>query len=300
MPIGTTFSHRQANHLGLDLDSSIEKIISLNFDFIRLCLYWDEIETSPDFFDFSPILDLLEICQKKQQEVIMTLGAKAPRWPEFYIPQFYDQNLQRQETQQKLLNFIKKSVAVLQKYDCIKYWQVENEPLDEVGDEKKTVPVELLTKETQLVKKLDKRPIIITLWGNDLSHRNNLPKIENIADIIGIDLYYQQFLTQKFGKNFYIGPRDSQKKLAEIIKNCKKPVWITELQAEPWEKDEESYKSGNPESFNQKKLLNFYKKAFELNSQMIFFWGAEYWLWREKNNDDKYFKIIENLLLQPS
>lgn len=299
MPQGTTFSHRQANHLCLDVQSSLEKIISLNFDLIRLCLYWDEIESSPDFFDFSPILDLLEVCQKKQQDVIMTIGAKAPRWPEFYIPQFYEQDISDTKTQQKLLNFIKKSLIELKKYDCIKYWQVENEPLDQSGVAKQIVPLGFLKQEVSLVRSLDSRPIIITLWGNDLSHRKNLPKIEKIADIIGIDLYYKQFLTQKFGKNFYIGPRDSQKKLAQITKNCKKPVWITELQAEPWEKDEDGYKSDNPESFDQKKLLDFYEKAQKLDAKAIIFWGVEYWLWREKMGKNNILPTISNLFLQP-
>lgn len=283
----------------MDVISSLEKIIDLDFDIIRLGLYWDEIEQEKGVFDFNEIETILEICQKNNQKVILSMGAKAPRWPEFYIPKYLPQNLENKETQKNLFVFIKKAISQLKKYKIIEYWQVENEPLDEVGDDKLTIPLKFLEEEIELVKKLDNRKIIINLWGNDLSSRNFLPKIEPLTDIIGLDIYYKQFVSHRAGFNFYRGPNDSDKKLNKIITESKKPIWITELQAEPWEKDEKNYKSTNPKSMSVKKMKEFYERACKLSVGGVLFWGCEYWLWKEKFGDERYVETIKKIITPP-
>ena len=102
-----------------------------------------------------------------------------------------------------------------------------------------------------------------------------------MADIIGLDLYYKQFVTQIFGKNIYKGPSQSDSALRKLINSSTKPVWITELQAEPWEKDERGYLSKSPGSISPKQLQQNIERAKKLPVQEILLWGFEYWLWRK-------------------
>src|SRR3990167_1148280 len=86
MPIGTTYSHKFAKYLQLDHQKSFNDIIALNFNIIRLCCYWDEIQPTKTSYDFSSIQWMLDVCEKHNQNVVLTIGMKAPRYPEFYIP----------------------------------------------------------------------------------------------------------------------------------------------------------------------------------------------------------------------
>lgn len=297
MLLGTTFSHRQIQYLDLEVLPSLEKILTLNFDMLRFGVYWSEVEREPGVFDFSKIESLLMICQEKKQKVLLTLGAKAPRWPEFYIPAFLPQNLENEEAQNRTLQFVEKTTEKLKKYSVIEAWQVENEPLDPVWENKLVVPLDFLEKEIKLVKKIDNtRKILVSFWGNTLTAPKNLSQISSSVDLVGLDIYYQQFVGEKFGIPLYSGPRQRKHSLKKSLQKLHKPLWITELQAEPWEKNAETYRSDSPKSMSPKKLESFFHKASFLEPEAIFFWGCEYWLWRESQGDARYIEVARELL----
>jgi hypothetical protein len=294
--LGTTFSHRFAEYLSLDSTQSLHTIIALKFDIIRLCCYWDEIQKDSKTYDFTKIKHLLDICEIQNQNVILTLGMKAPRSPEFYIPAWThskDPKIVLPDT----LRFIEETISQLQKYSCIKYWQVENEPIDPVWPSKQFISFDDLRQEVSLVRKLDKsRKIIINLWGNGDSVQKNIKQIEDITDVIGIDLYYKQYIQNPLNADIYTGPKLSHNSLKKLISSAKKPVWITELQAEPWEKSNDNYKSENPKSISPELLEKNFSNAKSLNPEAVLFWGSEYWLWRKKHGDKRYFNLIKDLI----
>lgn len=297
MQFGISLSHRQLNKLNIDLDYALSESVKQRFAFIRLSLYWDEIEKKPGTYDFSKIKKLLNFYQKHQQSIILTVGVKAQRWPEYYWPKFIkEQNPNNQETRMFLLQFIEASISELKTYSCIKYWQLENEPLDSSGPNQDIIPFDFLQKEAKLIKKLDQRPVIITLWGNDVIRRNLLAKLSTITDEIGLDIYYKQFIGEVFGQSIYRGPLSSSKQLKKYLAKFPKiNFWITELQAEPWEKDEKAYLSAYPESISPQQLLRNFKKTKALGADKILLWGFEYWLFKKLNGDDGYFAMIKEL-----
>lgn len=137
--------------------------------------------------------EILDTCEKKQQPVILTLGVKSPRYPEFYFPEWVKhKSPDNNDTQKKILNFIKQAVNNFKHLSCVEYYQVENEALDPSGPDHQIIPLSFLKQEVEFVKKLDTKPVIITLWGNELSKRNFLNQLSSISDVVGIDLYYQQ------------------------------------------------------------------------------------------------------------
>lgn len=283
---GATFSHPHLEYLKIPLEFALEESLKQNFSYLRLGAYWNRIEKNPNQYDFEELIYLLNFFEKNEQKIILTLGVKGPRWPEFYWPDFIEQkSTTSPETQEKILKFIKKVIEATKHFSCITHYQVENEPLDPSGPDNLSIAESFLKQEIELVRKLDKRPIVLTLWGNTLQSRGFFKKAEELADIIGLDLYYKQFITQVFGKNFYKGPNQSDSALEKLINSSTKPVWITELQAEPWEKDEAGYLSKNPESMNSKQLQKNIERAQKLPVHEILLWGFEYWLWQKRQGD---------------
>ncbi|MBT4124168.1 MAG: hypothetical protein HN981_05160 [Candidatus Pacebacteria bacterium] len=298
--IGITFSHPHLEHLGLDKQKSLKKALAMNFSHIRLGAYWSEIEKIKNKHDFSDLLEILEQCEKEKQPIVMTVGVKAPRWPEFYWPEYIkEKNTENKNTQKNIIYFIKKTVKTLQKFSCITHWQIENEPLDPSGPSNKSISLDFLKQEISLVKKLDNRPVIINLWGNNFISRKFFQPTEKIADIIGLDFYPKQFVKNILRKNIYInyhGPHQSKSAIKKLLNKSSKPVWITELQAEPWEKNEQGYLSKNPKSISPQQLEKNIQQASKLPIQEILLWGFEYWLWQEKNGNSEYLEIVEKHL----
>lgn len=291
-PLSITFSPRQLKYLWLDVDDALQTALGFGFAHLRIGTYWSEVETVSGQYDFSKLQELLETCEKVQQSVVLTVSVKAPRWPEFYWPDSISKHgFKNQETQRKILNFVQHTVSELSKFSCITHWQIENEPFDPSGPENAVIPRDFLQKEVELVQRLDQRPIVLTLWGNTLSSRKNLPQLEQLSDIIGIDLYYRQFMTQILGKSFYSGPQDSDQKIRQIIAQSPKPIWITELQAEPWEKDQAGYFGKNPGSMSPEILQKNLERAVKLGVAEIFLWGFEYWVYRKMKGENRYFTL---------
>jgi hypothetical protein len=298
-PIGISFSPQQISHLGLDADQSLRVAIDLHFAHIRLGTHWSEIEKEEGVYDFSQLHHLLNICEKAHQPVVLTVGVKAPRWPEFYWPDWLPAEQRtpaNTRTQEKILQFLMRAVMRSKKISCITHWQIENEPLDPSGPENLALPLEFLQKEVELVKNIDQRPVLLTAWGNALSQRGFFAQLATIADIVGIDVYYQQFVAHLLGKSLYAGPRDADQKIQQIIDRVPKPVWITELQAEPWEKDDFTYRAGEPKSMSPRILKENLLRAPRSGAQEILLWGFEYWLYREKIGDTRYMQLIKNSL----
>lgn len=296
MLLGTTYSHRFAKSLHLDPIKSFNEIIALHFDVIRLGCYWDEIQTSQNSYTYSSIRGLLDICEKNNQKVVMTLGMKAPRWPEFYIPSCLKTNSPK-EASSHVLNYLEKTVKELKNYSCIQYWQVENEPLNPVWPDQRCIRFDDLQQEVSLIRRLDsKRKIIINLWGNETSLTKTFAQAEKIADIVGLDIYYKQHVRHIFGLDLYNSPKLSDTSIKKLITDSPKPVWITELQAEPWEKHTEAYQADITKSMSPALFEDNFKKAVALNPEAILFWGSEYWLWKKAKGDTRYIDVAKTLL----
>lgn len=291
---GITFSPPHLRYLGIPPLSALETALTYHFSHIRLGAYWNEIEKEKGTYDFTELNAILTKCEATQQNVVMTVGVKAPRWPEYYYPSHIKvKDTKDTETQDAILQFIKKTVNDLKRYSCITHWQLENEPLDPSGPLDVAIPEEFLKKEMAVLKTVDSRPVIVTLWGNDLKKRKLFPIVEKFADLVGVDLYYRQYQGQRFGHSVYRGPDHTDLYLSNLIASTKKPVWITELQAEPWEKNNEAYLTDFPKSMSPSTLEEHIKRALTLPVKKILLWGFEYWAYRAQKGDRSFLGLVE-------
>lgn len=295
MKKGVTFSHRALQSYGQNVDLAYEELLSWNLDVLRLCVYWDESEPKRDVFDFSSILLLLKQAEKRDQKVILVIGAKSPRWPEFYWPSWLNES----EKEERILRFLDRCIEIFSPFSNILYWQVENEPLDPSGPQNEVIPLALLQSEVKFIRELSEVPIVLTAWGNDEKKRKSVSQLLPLADAVGLDWYPKQFVGRAFSVSLYKGPDRTENALRTWLASIRQPVWFTELQAEPWEKDEASFWCVWPESMNPEILRQNISFAESLPLEGVLAWGYEYWWSQKQKGNDQLFSFMKERWSKP-
>lgn len=319
--LGTTFSKKQCDYFGLDEKETFLEVLRMDFDVIRLAAYWDEIEKEEGVFDFSSLDWQIKKARERKIPVVLTVGMKAPRWPEYYIPSWvlekadlpYGSDVAGDPfLKEKALLFIKRTAERYKGEKIIILWQVENEAFTRIGKEAWYIGKEFLQEEVDLVRSIVRgKEILLTsaTYPNRLlrfatrlvSPYNFIKDYIPMAGTIGLNVY-PTVGEKKWGMDFYIRttPEERKRYFTEEIKKLKengKKVWVTELQAEPWEpghlvyKPEEEPKTSSP--------LETYEAFTELKDEgveVFLFWGVEYWVYRKKNyNDDRWYELLKRI-----
>lgn len=291
---GVTFSKIQAQQMGLNWQKAYQVIFDeLQISKVRIPVYWPEVEPEEDVFDFSSIDWMLDTAgQYGEAEIILAVGRKLPRWPECHEPLWTD-GRDTDYKNQKLLDYIKKTIERYDANSNVAAWQVENEPFLSFGicpDYEKS----FVDEEIALVKSLTDKPILIT----DSGEFGLWFKAYKKADVFGSTLYrtvYNKFLgriTYPLVPSFFRFKQGLVKMLYG-----KKPAVVMELQAEPWgprllyETDiEEQYETMNPDKFAE---VVIYIKGTGFDT--FYLWGVEWWYWLKETKDmPEMWEMVKN------
>lgn len=299
---GVTFSEPHCQWLFGDTRTPESVLIKIAFDLgiknYRLEAYWNMIQSqNPEELDTSSLdwqLQIMKECGART--VILCLGRKAPHWPEYHIPA-WAQELSEAEFKEKLLQYLSRLIDYYANDSRITHFQIENEPFYSFGETKAfhsrrfKDQEEFLKLEIETVKKHDQlnRPIIIT----DSGDKSNYGQAIKHADILGLSYYKKNYLKVKDIKLGYMSWQrwllrlwkgiESPKKWRQKINSQSqgKPVFLIELQAEPWGPDnnkfltvKESYKTMNPARLRDN--VQFVVKS---GFKDIYFWGIEWIIW---------------------
>lgn len=296
---GVTFSPRYANQLGLDPRETYTKILTdLKVKKVRLPVYWDEIETFPNTYEFYQMDYYLNSAQEKGVEVILVLGYKVPRWPECFAPPWV-KGLMRKDREIKILKLIQSEVEHFKKFPNILAWQVENEPLVEYGvcDRVNSQTFNRLKKEVEIVKSLDSRPVLI----NDSGELSFWFKTIGLSDEFGTTLYRQVWNKYIGFVEFPLPPAfyTLKDQLVRTFLGKEGSTYIVELQAEPWLPDEKRVDeipiheqiAITPLS----KMNEYILYAKETKFSPIFIWGVEWWYYMDKMGHPEYLDYAKNL-----
>jgi len=323
LKIGTTYSPRQSEYLGLDWKETYLSILDLNLDVIRLGTYWNEVEKVKDTYDFTVLDWQIGEARKRNIPVLLSVGMKAPRWPEYFIPEWMIKNMEQgfgegipgddEYLKDRALQFIRAVVSHYKDEKIIRYWQVENEPLDRAGAQYWWITRNFLKQEVDLVRKIDggKRPIVINVATYPNRFLRSLSKFYApydavqeaipLCDILGLNVY--PAVGHKFWwRKMYFWSTSSERieYFSDILRKIKfqgKKAWIIEFQAEPWEpgllvhKGTDRPPTGWPEAsreyFNEFKSMGF---------DTFLLWGAEYWHFRKiQHQDDNWWNMVLDL-----
>jgi hypothetical protein len=313
--LGTTFSQLQCRYLGLDYRKAFGHICSLGFNHIRLCSYWNEIESVENQFDFTTLDWLLDESHRQGVDVVLTVGMKAPRWPEFHFPDWlndrYDTSgnpepIDRNEAiADRALHFIQTLMNHTRHAPTLKYWQVENEPFTRLDiTAGRYLSYEFVRREVELTRSLalPNQKLLMTnsislptaqLAADDEAFEESLA----LADAVGLNVYTKV----PVGNSFYLEPSQPYWNKLEawqkaLVANGKED-WIAEAQAEPWEPNElvpitkVDYPSSTP------KRVEYIVAALEnLGYSRIMLWGSEYWYWNRINGRNLWWWTAQKLL----
>ena len=314
--LGTTFSQLQCGYLGINYQDAFEHICSLGFNLIRLCSYWSEIERAPHSFDFTVLDWLLSTAEKHSIDVVLTVGMKAPRWPEFHFPDWIRDRYNTSSAGHPVdanpaladltLNFTQAVMNHTRSSPCIKYWQVENEAFNTPDVAAgRCLSYDFVQREVALARTLALagQPIVLTngisLAPVDFSKADEraFKQSLSLADAVGMNVYTK---TQTFLGIYQTPFPVFWRKLANwrtSLINAGKEAWITEAQAEPWEYNtlvataRNAYPSSSPQSATDAAIT-----LGQLEYNPVFLWGCEYWYWQKVNERTNWWQAIERLI----
>lgn len=304
--MGLTFSQRQSDYLNLEWTEVYDATLGLAPGLMRLGAYWDHIERTPGVYDFSLLELQLDQAERLGQEVVVTVGMKAPRWPEYYLPLWLDRRVGVEtggevtadpEVRARTLAFVEQAVLRLRDREAVVAWQVENEPLDPSGPKNWRIGRDFLAQEVALVRRLDDRPIVVTAFL-DVGPLMNTPRrrhelreragaILDEADVLGIDLYPSRGF-RSYGHDWYFNwPawawEPAVRELRELALSRGKAAWITEAQAEPWEPERLVYTDVPlSRSVQPPVAVAAVERLAGVGFDTILLWGVEHWYMRRE------------------
>ncbi len=308
---GTTFSQLQCKYMNLNYQEALEEILNLPLQTIRVCAYWDEIEHSENNFSFETLDRIIQRTTFANKKIILAVGIKSPRWPEFHIPKwvtekYKDSSHQQTEVHNLCHEYTKKVIERYKCYENITHLQIENEPLNSLDvTNGRSISQQFLHDQLQLATLLKKphQKILTTNAINIFPYQIGQPftdafqfNIQN-SDAFGVNVYTKIGIPYRL----YIQPFPwfywKLKNWQQQATDANKESWITELQAEPWEDGsavhttQPNFPSASPQQ--TEKLTN---KLISLGYHNILFWGCEYWYWHKKQGREEWWNTITDLV----
>ena len=332
--LGISFRPRQVEALGLDGRTSLLRLLAYPFPMIRLGAYWNRIEPRPGAFDTAEIDWQLDAAEAAGKQVILAVGAvKTFGYPEFFTPAHWLTPPLREGTliepvaYPALLSgatqFITRLVARYRDRRSITAWQLEHEAVDPLGVEHTwRLGASFVEAELQALRAADpSRPVMmngflptsslvqLTQWWRTRDQGDSLAVAARLADIVGIDYYPRHALRRLGGRTLYLDSADlpwqraRRERLFAAVSARGKRIMIAEGQAEPWEAitvppnpPRHALYSCPPEQLieNYNAAMGWSQPALPLYAYL--FWGAEYWLLRERSGDPSYLQAFARVL----
>jgi len=333
--IGISFRPLQAAALGLDPEAALRALLAYPFQLIRLGAYWNRLEPEPGTFQPEELDRQLDAAERAGKRVIMCVGpVKAFGYPEFFVPPHHldrplrEGALVRTDEHRRLLEagtaFVTRVVERYRDRDAISAWQVEHEAVDPLGMEHSWRLSEAFVRaEVEAVRAADpgrpvmmngflptSTPVRVQQWWRTRDQGDSLSVAQRLADIVGIDFYPRHALAAAGPLTLYLdGSRARwqqrrRERLLDWAARDGRRLMIAEVQAEPWEAvtTPPSPAGRAMYSCRPEDLIGNYSQCMRWSNQSGFvmdgylFWGAEYWLLRERQGDPRYLRAFARVL----
>jgi hypothetical protein len=333
--LGISFRPTQLEALGLPVRPSLDALLAYPFSLIRLGAYWNRSEPSPGEFDPAELDDLVETAARAGKQIILAVGAvKNFSYPEFYVP---THRLAQPLLEHRLVTpashpalqaaaseFVTRLVERYRRQPAIVAWQVEHEALDPLGLEHSwRLSTAFLAQEVAAVRRADPtRPIVLNgffpnvlpgrlaLWWQTRDQGDSLAAAGRLADIVGVDDYPRYAVAPIGNRTLYfdgtVSPWAHHWRRG-CLTRARRPgqrLMVAEGQAEPWEAvtpapdpPKRAMASGRPEHLIQN-YNAWLGDAADDSLWAYLFWGAEYWLLRQRSGDPRYLRAFARVLTE--
>jgi len=299
--LGVTFSPRYARYLGLDPHTVfVDMLDELDIRHVRLPLYWDEIEPTPDVFAFDDVDFYLEQSSARGVTVLLSVGYKQPRWPECYAPA-WAAGLPADHLRRRILRVVEAEVVHARDNPSVAMWQPENEPFVAFGDcaGREALTSEFLRQEIDLIHRLDPRPVIVTDSGEASTW---LTALQTSDVYFGLSLY-RDIPMPVLGVWHFPQPAWSytaKDRFARSVVGNHGTTFITELQAESWfaeggllEIHQDIHRRDFPPERVLTANLDYARRAY---FPQIYLWGVEWWYWMSSRGYPEYVATARSLM----
>lgn len=324
--LGFSLRPRQIEAFGLNVEETLEALLALPFELVRLPAYWNQIEAQAGGFDTSDLERQLAAVERAGKQVILAIGpVKNFGYPEFYVPPHQlaqplrEGSVVRPSTHAELLagatRFIRRVIERFGDRPSIVAWQLEHESVDPLGVEHSwRLGADFVERELDALRGADpSRPVMmsgflptssvvgLSQWWQTRDQGDSLAIARRLADIVGIDYYPRHAL-------FRLGPitvyLDGSRTIDELWRRNKK-LMVSEGQAEPWEAVTVPPNPGGLAMFScsPDALIRNYNSAMEWSSPAAplgayLFWGADYWVLRDRSGDASYLEAVNRILTE--
>jgi hypothetical protein len=332
---GISFRPLQAAALGLDPIATLEALLSYPFGLIRLGAYWNRIERGPGRFDAGELDRQVDAAERAGKQIIVCVGpVKTFGYPEFFVPGHHLPEPLREGTlvepadHPSLLEagtaFAARVVERYRDRSAIVAWQVEHDAVDPLGMEHSwRLSAAFVRREVEAVRAADPtRPVLMngflpTSTPVALQQRwrtrdqgDSLAVAQRLADIVGVDYYPRHALLGAGPLTVYLDGsqtrwrRRQHRRRLDQVAAAGLRLMIAEGQAEPWEAvtTPPSLAGRAMYSCRPEDVIANYSKCLALASEAgtvtenYLFWGAEYWLARERDCDPDYLRAFARVL----
>ena len=329
--LGISFRPLQAAAFGLNAGEALHRLLSYPIELVRLAAYWDRIEPEPGMADFAELDQYIDAVEAAGRQIILCVGAvKAFGYPEYFVPAHHtpmplpEGTLIDAASHGRLLESACRFVAsVVQRYrdrPSIYAWQVEHDAVDPLGMEHSwRLSTGFVMREIDAVRAADPgRPILMngflpTSVPVAISQRwrtrgqaDSLEVAQRLADIVGVDFYPRHAVAAKAGLSVYLdGSRAPwQQRRRRSLFSAGRELMVCEGQAEPWEAVTRppSEPGRGMYSCPPEQVIGVYNQCIRWNNgaplalSAYLFWGAEYWLLREREGDPSYLNAFGRIL----
>jgi hypothetical protein len=329
--LGFSFRPLQARALGLDPDETLAALLDHPVQLVRLAAYWNEIEPRPGTFDVTGIDRQIDAAERAGKQIILCLGAvKSFGYPEFFVPAHHlaepltEGALVRPDDRRPLLDaatgFLTKLVTRYAGRTSIIAWQVEHEAVDPLGVEHSWRLSEAFARaEADAVRAADpsSRPVLMngflpTSAPVRLQQRwrtrdqgDSLAVAQRLADVVGVDYYPRHALAAAGPVTAYLDgsrsrrPRRERQRLLDWAAANGRTIMIAEGQAEPWEAvtTPPDPRARAMYSCLPEHVIANYNDCLELPGLWAYlFWGAEYWVLRQRRGDPSYLGAFRRVV----
>lgn len=289
---GITFSVPYAEELNINWRETLTALLDdMHVRLFRIPAYWSEIEPEEDVYNWSTIDYQLDEIAARQGKVILGVGAKLPRWPECWIPDWAIHKGLAGEREARL-KFIANTVTRYQNHPAVAMWQVENEPIFSFG----LCPEpnrNFLKQEVALVHQLDIKHPVSTTDSGELS---DWIRAGSLVDILGVSTYRTVKTAWNGTWQYNFIPTYWYARRAALLRPFVKRVYVSEFQMEPWsDRSLADTPIAEQTSFLSPERM---RANFAFSERMDFsavnYWGAEWWWWmKTQQGDSRYWDIAK-------
>jgi hypothetical protein len=254
------------------------------------------IEPERDVYDFSDMDYQIREAEKRDAEIILSIGRRLPRWPECHTPKWVG-NMAWDEQKTEIRQYLTKVVERYMDEPAITMWQVENEPYLHAyaGHICGELDEAFLHEEIALVKELDpSRPVLLTDSGN----LGTWYQPYRAGDAFGTSVYVH-FWTPELGQFRTVQPPALYRAKTNLMRFFfgQKPALLIELSGEPWLVEpvrdvpvETQLTRMDREKFED---IIHYAEATHFDEQYL--WGVEWWYWMKQQGHPELWSYAKTI-----